>query len=90
MWNDHVSGIRGCIPDFDLGGRGEVETHFLEYCARLSDDTCPIFQILIPARRQSNNRKRSARAKCATNHIVQLRRVFKCDKIAMMGRHVEA
>src|ERR1700733_2247796 len=86
----HVARIGSGIPHSDLYFWRQIQAHFLQYRARLPDDPRSIFQVLIPIRRQPDNRHGGTRTQGAANHILHSRRVLEHDEMAMMLWHRQA
>ena len=70
--------------------RRKVEAHLAQHGARLAHDARAVLEVLVPVRRQADDRERGARAQRAADHVVHAVRVLQHDQMPVVRGHGEA
>ena len=66
----HVARVRRGVPHADLDLRRQVEPHLLQHRARLANDARAVLEVLVPVRRQPDDREGRARAQRAADDVL--------------------
>ena len=66
----HVARVGGGVPDADLDLGRQVEAHLLQHGARLAHDARAVLEVLVPVRRQADDREGGARAQRAADDVL--------------------